>query len=128
MEQKTLMEILVQSRRFGNLMDEVVDLSRQLDDALNRGDQVVIKMLVSMRAEPVQKLKQVDRILQEQRDALSPEDKEHVLGLIKGEAQPVNAEEELLANQAAANRRLHQQALELDRILNRKITRENSIF
>ena len=128
MEQKTLMEILVQSRRFGDLMDEVLDLSRQLEDALNRGDQVVIKMLVSMRAEPVRKLKLVDRTLYEQREALSPEDKEHVLGLINGTAEPANAEEELLMNQAAANRRLHQQVLELDKILNRKITRENSFY
>lgn len=122
------MEILVQSRRFGNLMDEMLDLSRQLEDALNRNDQVVIRMMVSMRAEAVQKLKQVDRILFEQREALSPEDKEHVLGLIAGTAKPVNEEEERLMNQAASNRRLHQQVLELDKILNLRITRENSIY
>lgn len=128
MEQKALLEILVQSKRFGNLLDEVLELSRQLEDAMYRNDQVVIEMVMAMRMEPVLKLKQVDRILEEQRNALPSEDRERVLGLIGGTVLPEGREEELLVQQAARNQRLHKRVMELDEHLNRRLTRGNSFY
>lgn len=128
MEQRVLMDALVQAKRVGNLLDEVLDLSRQMAEAVDRGDEVVIKMLLAMRAEPIRKLKQADQTLRSQRASLLQEDGERLAGLLNGTLQSESREEELLLNQGASNRRLHQQVMELERILNKKIAREKSIY
>ena len=47
--------------------------------------------------------------------------------LLKGTGTPA-PEEAALANQAAINQRLLKQMVDLDRIVNRKVTREKSIY
>lgn len=128
MEQKNLMDALVQAKRMGNLLDEVLDLSRQMAEAVDRNDEVVIQMLLAMRAEPIRKLKMTDQNLRNQRSGLPKEDGQRLADLLNGTAQPGGAEETMLFNQAASNRRLYQQVMELDRILNKKIARDKSIY
>ena len=57
METSALMDAHVQAKRIYNLLNEVMDLSRQMAEAMDRDDQVAIRMLVSMREEPVRKLR-----------------------------------------------------------------------
>ena len=42
MEQDDLMKALVQVKRIGNLLNEVLDISQQLAEALDRNDQVSV--------------------------------------------------------------------------------------
>lgn len=128
MEQKNLMDALVQTKRMGNLLDEVLDLSRQMAEAVDRNDEVVIQMLLTMRAEPIRKLKMTDQNLRNQRFGLPEEEGQRLADLLNGTAQPDGTEETMLFNQAASNRRLYQQVMELDRILNKKIARDKSIY
>ena len=58
MEQEHWMKALVQSKRMGNLLNEVLDLSRQIAQALDRNDQVAVEMLIAMRQEPITKLEE----------------------------------------------------------------------
>lgn len=127
MDEATLMNALVQSKRIYSLFNEVMDISRQMAEALDRDDQVAIQMLVSMREEPIGKLRRARQALQEQRDALEPEMSGRLSALLNGQPAETGAEEPLAA-QVAANRRLQGQVLELDKILNRKLTREESIY
>ena len=127
MEASTLLDAHVQAKRIYNLLNEVMDVSRQMAEAMDRDDQVAIQMLVSMREEPVHRLRQARRALKEQRDALEPEEALRLTQLLNGEEAKTEAEEPLAA-QIGANRRLLEQVLELDRVLNRKLTREKSIY
>ena len=119
MEASTLLDAHVQAKRIYNLLNEVMDVSRQMAEA--------IQMLVSMREEPVRKLQRARRALEEQRNALEPETARRLSRLLNGEAAETEAEAPLAA-QVGANRRLLEQVLELDRVLNRKLTREKSIY
>ena len=127
MEASTLLDAHVQAKRIYNLLNEVMDVSRQMAEAMDRDDQVAIQMLVSMREEPVHRLRQARRSLKEQRDALEPEAALRLTQLLNGEEAETEAEAPLAA-QIGANRRLLEQVLELDRVLNRKLTREKSIY
>ena len=127
MEALTLLDAHVQAKRIYSLLNEVMDISRQMAEAVDRDDQVAIQMLVSMREEPVHKLRQARRALKEQRDALEPESALRLSQLLNGEGAETEAEAPLAA-QIGANRRLLEQLLELDRVLNRKLTREKSIY
>ena len=127
MEALTLLDAHVQAKRIYSLLNEVMDISRQMAEAVDWDDQVAIQMLVSMREEPVHKLRQARRALKEQRDALEPESALRLSQLLNGEGAETEAEAPLAA-QIGANRRLLEQLLELDRVLNRKVTREESIY
>lgn len=127
MEASTLLDAQVQVKRIYGLLNEVMEISRQMAEAIDRNDQVAIQMLVSMREEPVHKLRQARQALREQRDALEPETARRLSRLLNGEAAETEAEAPLSA-QVGTNRRLLEQILELDRVLNRKLTREQSIY
>lgn len=127
MDESTLLDAQVQTKRIYSLLNEVMELSRQMAEAVDRDDQVAIQMLVSMREEPVRKLRQARQALEEQRDALEPETARRLSRLLNGEAAETEAEAPLAA-QVGTNRRLLEQLLDLDRVLNRKLTREESIY
>lgn len=127
MEASTLMDAHVQAKRIYSLLNEVMDVSRQMAEAVDRDDQVAIQMLVSMREEPVGRLRQARQTLVEQRESLEPEAAQRLAQLLNGAEAETEAEQPLAA-QVGANRRLLGQVLELDRILNRKLTREESFY
>lgn len=127
MEASVLLKAQVNTKRIYLLLNEVLDLSCQLAEALDREDQVTIRMLISMRREPIDKLKQARSVLLEMKETLSQEDAQRLAELLNG-ADAREKEETELANQVRANQRLLEQVLELDKRLNRKLTRENSIY
>ncbi len=127
MEQDRLAKALVQSKRMGNLLNEVLDLSQQMAEALDRDDQVAVEMLIAMRQEPIGKLEEVKRALEEQAGALEPEEALRLSLLLNG-AEPEEPEEQALAVQVAVNSRRLKRVLELDRVLNPKVTRGKSIY
>lgn len=122
-----LLDAQVQTKRMYSLLNEVMDLSRQLAEALDRNDQVTVQMVISMREEPIKRLRAVQSALEEQRNSLDPEAGERLGALLNG-APAEEPGEEALASQVAINRRLLTQVLELDRVLNKKVTREKSIY
>jgi hypothetical protein len=127
MEASALMNIHVQLKRIYTALNETYDLTRQLADAVDRNDQVTVQMLVAMRQEPVEKLRRGQQVLDQLKAALPPEAQGPMEELLKGTGTPA-PEEAALANQAAINQRLLKQLVDLDRIVNRKVTREKSIY
>lgn len=127
MEQNRLLDALVQTKRMGNLLNEVMDLSRQLAEAVDRNDQVTVRLLLTMREEPIDQLKAADQALRDQRDALAPEEARRLSELLNGGAAAVESEE-ALADQVAANQRRLKQVLELDKAISQKLAREKSVY
>lgn len=122
-----MMDALVQVKRMGNLLNEVQDLSLQLAEAIDRDDRVSVEMLVSMRREPIGKLTDAEDVLADQASSLPPEEGARLLALLGG-APPQQEEEKTLAELVGSNRRRLEQILNLDKRLNSKLTRENSIY
>lgn len=128
MEQKKWMDFLVLLKRMGNLINEVHDISRQLAEAVDRDDRVSVEMLVAMRREPIEKLMTTDQSLREALAAVEePEEGRRLAALLNGEPAQ-NPEEQMLAEQVASNDRRLKQVVSLDEVLNRKLTREKSVY
>lgn len=127
MESSALMDAHVQLKRIYTALNEALDLTRQLADAVDRDDQISTQMLISMRQEPTDKLAQAHQALEQQRQALPADDAARLVSILKG-AEPGPAEEAPLAAQVSANQRVLKQLVELDRVVNHKLAREKSIY
>lgn len=127
METKALLEAHVQLKRIYTALNEALDLTRQLADAADRNDEVAAQLLVSMRQEPTDKLAGAHQALEQQRQALPEADAARLAALLRG-AKAETEEEAALANQAGLNQRVLKQLVDLDRVVNRKLAREKSVY
>ena len=122
-------EILVLTRRIGNLFHEIMDITTQMGTALDRRDEVSVKMLIAMRAEPIERLTIADRALREHLTQLDAEEAQRIRAILNGdEASAVEPLEQILAGQASMNIRSHSKLMELDKVINRKIAQDKSIY
>lgn len=131
MEEKTVMDALVQMKRTGNLLNELWDLTQQLGESIDRNDQVSTQMLIAMREEPLGKLQAADQALREQLEALPRrEDRSMLAAMLNGgaPADPAQRAQVMLCEQVASNNRRLKQVMELDRALNQRLGREKSAY
>lgn len=122
-----LLDAQVQEKRRYALLSELFDLTKQLAEAVDRSDEVTIQMLLSMREGPLAQMRQVEENLTRQRSSLSEEDGRRLAELLSG-AQAQRQEENALSGQVGTNRRLLGQLVELDKRVNKKVTREKSVY
>lgn len=127
MEQTTILDAHVQVRRMYNLLTEVQDLTIQMAQSLDRNDAVATQMLLEMREEPLRKMTYARESLLRQVEELNQEDSIRLRSILNGGAA-ISPEEKRLADQVAMNSRLMEQVTTLDRQVNQKITRDQSIY
>ncbi len=131
MNEKNVMDALVQMKRTGNLLNELWDLTQQLGESIDRNDQVSIQMLIAMREEPLGKIQAADQALRDQLEALPDrEDARQLAAMLNGgpPADPAQRPQQMLCDQVGANKRRLKQITELDRILNQRLARGNSAY
>ncbi len=121
------LDLTVLERKKYNLLSEVMDVSQQMGEALDRGDDVSVRMLVAMRQEPILHLEEVRQAAAARLESMAAEDRERVGALREG-TDPQGADEEAYCTQAGNARRLLERVLELDRRLNRRLAGENSFY
>lgn len=121
------LDLTVLERKKYNLLSEVMDVSRQMGEALDRSDDVSVRMLVAMRQEPILRLEEIRQAAAAMLESLPPEDRERVGALREG-AAPQGAEEEAYCTQAGSARRLLERVLELDQRLNRRLAGGSSFY
>ena len=64
MQQNDLMDLLMLEKKIYNSLNEVQDLTRQLAEALDRQDQVSVRMLLTLRQEPIGVIQDVQGLCQ----------------------------------------------------------------
>lgn len=123
MEQKTLMDALVQMKRTGNLLNELWDLTQQLGQAIDRNDQVSAQMLIAMREEPLGKLHEADRILREQlADMPDREGAAQLAAMLNGAAPSQEGDlPKMLCEQVNQNKRRLEQVVAMNQRINQKV-------
>lgn len=121
------MDLTVLERRKYNLLSEVMDLSRQLGEVMDRNDDVSVRLTIAMRQEPLLKLQELKRAVDLKKEDLSPEDRERISALGRG-AAPRGEEETLYQKQAGSARRLLERIVELDERLNRRMGGKDSFY
>lgn len=127
MEDTALLNAHVQLKKMYAHLNETLDLSRQLAEAVDRDDHVTIQMLLAMRQEPIEKLRRAKNALEQQRDLLEPEDGQELADLLSGGPPETDAAAPLAA-QVGMNRRLLEQVQALDKAISLKLAREKSIY
>lgn len=121
------LDLTVLERRKYNLLVETMDLSQQLGEAMDRGDDVSVRLLVAMRQEPILGLEEVKKAIENRLGSLPPEERERALALAGG-AAPEGEGETIYVSQVGSARRLLERVLEFDRRLNRRLAGENSFY
>ena len=121
------MDLTVLERKRYNLLSEVMDLSKQLGEVMDRNDDVSVRLLLAMRQEPLLQLQELKRATDIKREGLSPEDRDRVSALNRG-AAPQGEEETAYQNQAGSARRLLERVVELDERLNRRMGGKGSFY
>lgn len=121
------LDLTVLERKKYNLLSEVMDVSQQMGEALDRGDDVSVRMLVAMRQEPILGLEELRQTAAARLEGLAPEDRERAKALREG-ASPQGEEEESFCTQAGNARRLLERVLELDQRLNRRLAGDSSFY
>ena len=121
------LELTVLERKKYNCLLEVEDVTRQLSEALDRNDQVSVRMLMAMRQDPILHLEEVNRLSLDRRDSLEEEDRERVSALLAG-AEGRTDEERTFLEQAQKARRLLERVVELDRRISLRLAGEHSFY
>ena len=131
MNEKAVMDALVQMKRTGNLLNELWDLTQQLGQSIDRNDQVSTQMLIAMREDPLGKLQAADQALRDQLEA-RPDRAEarQLAAMLNGgpPADPAQRAQQMLCEQVASNNRRLKQVIELDRRLSQRLGREKSAY
>lgn len=127
MSESDLMDLAVLERRKYNYLNEVLDLTRQLGEVMERRDEKSAKMVVAMRQDPILRLQEVDQIARERRESLDQEQKERLAALLAG-AAPGNAGERTFQEQAGQARRLLEKVVDLDRRISLRLAGEESFY
>ena len=131
MTEKTVMDALVQLKRMGNLLNELEDLTRQMGEAIDRNDQVSLQMLIAMREDPLGKAQAADQALRDQLELLTDKlEAAQLASMLDGgpPADPDQRTQQRLCEQVGSNNRRLKRIIELDRQLNQRLARENSVY
>ena len=70
------LDLTVLERKKYNYLNEALDLTQQIGNALDHNDQISLKMLLAMRQEPIMYLEELKQTIQARRQDLPPEDQE----------------------------------------------------
>ncbi len=127
MTEKEILEIHILERKKFNLLNEVLDLSKQIGQSMDRHDQVSLRMLLGMRQEPIEKLEALKVELATVITSYPPQEAQHLRDVLGGRVSD-NKPEEALKNQALATKKLLEEVLTLDERINRRIAGEESVY
>lgn len=127
MEERDFEELLALEKAFYTKLIETEGLTRELLEAVERQDQMSIRMLLAMRRKPVTELQEIRGHRKLKRLDLSESDGGQFDRLVAG-GVPQCAGEEPVARQTAVNRRLLERLLEEDRAISRRLCGNRSCY
>lgn len=123
MDRKIITTTAARTKQMGKLLDETLRLTRELKDAVERNDQVSMKLVLADRAEALERLQMAAQLVQELPDSVEDAaEQERIAALLRGTGAQTD-EERVIAERALAHRRVYEQILELDRRLHASMRR-----
>ena len=127
MDAAILRELQNRRRRQLILLNEVMDLSSQMLQGAQRNDQVSVKILLSMRQDPILELQEIDNGLRSYLLQLPEGDAIRAHELLQG-APPEEPGEEALCAQTVQFRRLLENVIQLDKRLSLSLSGKASFY
>lgn len=108
---------------------EALELTQELLDSLSRQDEVSVRLNLSLRQEPIDRLHTCQEALRRQAAGLPPLERDTLRGLLNGEPPPPgNAAAQELAGQVARNRGLLERVVQADRTVSRRLGGQQSFY
>ena len=127
MEDSTLRELQRRRRRQLLRLNEVLDLTTQLVQGVDRSDQISVQMLISMRQEPIMELQELEDGIQSYLLTLPEADAIRCHELLQGDA-PLLPSEEAFCTQNTQYRRILESVITLDKRLSLKLGGRSSFY
>ncbi len=127
MTEKEILDIHILERKKFNLLSEVLDLSKQIGESIDRNDQVSLRMLLGMRQDPISQLEEIKANFGGILANLPSEESQHLRDILGGRASD-NPAEEGLKKQAIATGQLLAQVIDLDKRINQRIAGDQSVY
>ena len=118
---------LAAERAMYRALSEVQDITRELLDAVDRQDQVSVRLFLSMRQEQINQLRDQKELLKKQCGGL-PKEEGDLLRQIPSGKQPAGVEGEALSLQVERNRALLERTLQADKALSRRLAGRESFY
>ena len=127
MQEQNFAEITAMEKRIYAKLNAVMEITQELAEAVSRRDRVAVQMLISTRQQPILDLQDLRAMVQLKRCDLSGEDEQQFDRLFSdGDAR--TEAEIALTGQLAANRRLLERVVALDRRVSEQMCREKSYY
>lgn len=127
MDQTHLQQLLELQRKLHLKLIQAMNITQELAQAAERKDQQSLQLLLAERQMPVLELQEIDSYVRLKRVELVPEDVLRYEELMGG-APSMTEEERPLVEQIAANRRLLQRLIEVDRDVNLRLCGDRSHY
>lgn len=128
MNEQAIAAILSIERKMYAALTEVMELTGELANAIERQDQVSVEMFLSMRQEPINALMECRELLRRHCKALPPNEEELMYRFLFEEAYAEFPQAQPLEKIARQNRTLWERIMQIDRRLNLRIGRDQSFY
>ncbi len=124
-----LRDLLMQQKKKYIQLSQVMDITMQMAEAIDRDDNVTIGMLVAMRQEPLLVIDEIEQAIGVQLDPLPADMAIHLRALLSGRGDELaSAEEAMLDEQCKMNFRLLSRIVMIDKRVNQKIGKDQSFY
>ncbi len=127
MNEYGIYELIQQKKKQAVKLHEIEDYTVQLAQALDCKDNVSIKMVLTMRQEPILRIGEIEEEIQAWLGSLPEETAIKYNGLLEG-SEPENSEEAALSEQVKINRRLLERIVALDKRLSLRMGGKRSYY
>ena len=129
MEDKILQELVVQQKKKYIQLTEVLNVTIQMADAMERDDNVSMGLLIAMRQEPLLIIDEIQQVIGERLESLPAAIAAHLRGVLSGRGTETPlAEETELDNQCQMNFRLLSRIVMIDKRLNQRLAKDQSFY
>lgn len=123
----TIEQILIKKKQQYVKLIELSDITKQLANAVDRKDEVSIKIMISMRQTPLLELMETDTWIKDTVNTL-PEAEAVRMGEILAGAEASSPEETALCDQISQNKRLLKSIGDMDRRISEKVDKRRSFY
>ncbi len=120
-------ELIRQKKKQAVKLHEIEDYTIQLAQALDCKDNVSIKMVLSMRQEPILRIEEIDEEIKTWLGSLPEKTAIKYNELLEG-SEPESPEESALSEQVKMNRKLLERIVELDKRLSIRMGGKRSYY
>lgn len=129
MDEEILRILLMQQKKKYIQLSEVLNITMQMADAVERDDHVSMSMLIAMRQEPLLIIDEIQQMVGERLESLPADMVTHLRRLLSGRGDEKPAPEEVaLDEQCQMNFRLLSRIVTIDKRLNQKVGKEQSYY